>query len=171
MARLPQTFYQDQLPRSADIAFDPVPEGIYKVQVDDADFKTSTSKATSQYIWMELSVVKHPEYTGRKLFANITVSNESQKAVDIGRAQLGDLLEVTGISSFNDTDVLKGKIFSVKVKVQDGTKDRPNKTNNVTAYLYEDGHAPGKGPLPAGGAPVSAAAPADAPKAPPKRPF
>ena len=101
MARLPQTFYQDQLPRTADIAFDPVPEGVYKVQCDEADFKTSPNKATSQYIWMELSIIKHPEYTGRKVFANITISNESQKAMDIGRAQLGDLLEVTGISSFN----------------------------------------------------------------------
>lgn len=170
MARLPQTFYADQLPRTADLAFEPVPEGTYKVQITDADYKTSPNKATSTYIWMELSIIKHPEYTGRKLFANITISNESQKAVDIGRAQLGDLQEVTGTISFNDTDALKGKVLSVKVKIQDGTKDRPNKTNNVTAYLYEDGHAPGKGPLPAGNAPA-AAVPSDVPKAPPKRPF
>ena len=101
---------------------------------------------------------------------NITISNESQKAVDIGRAQLGDLLEITGLTSFNDTDELKNKLLAVKVKISNGTPDRPNKRNDVTAYLYPDGHAPGKGPLPTGSAPA-AAAPSDAPKAPPKRPF
>lgn len=170
MARLNQTFHADQLPRSADIAFEPVPAGTYEVQITDADYKTSPNKATSTYIWLELSIVKNAEYNDRKLFANITISNESQKAVDIGRAQLGDLLEITGLTSFNDTDELKNKLLAVKVKISNGTPDRPNKRNDVTAYLYPDGHAPGKGPLPTGSAPA-AAAPSDAPKAPPKRPF
>ena len=169
MARLNQTFYSDQLPRSADIAFEPVPAGIYEVQITDADLKT-TRNGDGQYIWMELTVIRNPEFQERKFFANITISNPSQKAVDIGRAQLGDLLEVTGLTVLDDTDLLKNKTLKVKVKVQDGTKDYPNKTNQVVAYLYSDGHAPGKGPQTHGDAPV-AAAPATAHREPPKRPF
>ena len=168
MARLPQTFYADQLPRSADLAFEPVPAGVYEVQITDADLKT-TKDLKGQYIWLELTIVRNPEYQDRKFFANITVSNESQKAVDIGRAQLGDLLEITGLTTFNDTDALKNKVFKVKVKVQKGTPDYPNPTNQVTAYLYQDGHAPGKGPLPSGDAPVAAAP--SAPRSTPQRPF
>ena len=170
MARLNQTFYPGQYPNSADIAFEPVPAGIYDVQVTDADVKT-TKNGDGQYIWLELTIVKTPEYNGRKIFANITVSNPSQKAMDIGRAQIMDLCEIFSFTSgFNDTDMLKNQLLKVKVKVQEGTQERPTKSNQVTAYLYPDGHAPGKGPLPTGEAPVSAAAPS-APKAPPKRPF
>ena len=169
MARLNQSFHVDQLPRSADIAFEPVPAGTYEVQITDTDLKT-TKNLKGQYIWMELTIIRNPEYQDRKVFANITISNENQKAVDIGRAQLGDLLEITGLATFSDTDELKNKILKVKVKIQEGTPEYPNKQNQVTAYLYPDGHVPGKGPLPTDAAPVSAAAPA-APKAPPKRPF
>ena len=170
MARLPQTFYPGQYPNSSDIAFEPIPAGVYEVQISDADFKT-TKNGDGQYIWLELTVVKSPEYNGWKVFSRITITNPSQKAVDIGRAQVMDLCEILGFSGgFNDTDELKNKIIGVKVKVVDGTPERPNKSNDVTAYLYPDGHAPGKGPLPTGSAPA-AAAPSDAPKAPPKRPF
>ena len=169
MARLNQSFHADQLPRSADIAFEPVPAGTYEVQITDTDLKT-TKNLKGQYIWMELTIIRNPEYQDRKIFANITIANENQKAVDIGRAQLGDLLEITGLATFSDTDELKNKILKVKVKIQEGTPEYPNKQNQVTAYLYPDGHVPGKGPLPTDAAPVSAAAPA-APKAPPKRPF
>ena len=171
MARLQQTFYAGQYPNSADIAFEPVPAGTYDVQITDADLKT-TKNGDGQYIWLECTIVKNPDYNGRKIFANITTSNPSQKAVDIGRAQIMDLCEILSFTNgFNDTDMLKNQLLKVKVKIQDGTPDRPNKSNQVTAYLYPDGHAPGKGPLPAGGAPATAAAPSDAPKEPPKRPF
>lgn len=170
MARLNQTYYSDQLPRSADIAFDPIPAGIYTAQISTTDLKT-TSKGDGQYIWLECTVVKNPEYNGRKVFGRVTISNPSQKAVDIGRAQLGDLLEITGLSTFNDTDDLLNKVIGIKVKVVDGTPERPNKQNDITAYLYPDGHAPGKGPLPSGDAPSPAAAPAEAQKAPLRRPF
>ena len=169
MARLNQTFYPGQYPNSADIAFEPGPAGTYEVQIPATDLKT-TKNLKGQYIWMELTIIRNPEYQDRKIFANITISNENQKAVDIGRAQLGDLLEITGLATFSDTDELKNRILKVKVKIQDGTPEYPNKQNRVTAYLYPDGHAPGKGPLPTGEAPVSAAAPS-APKASPKRPF
>lgn len=171
MARLDQTFYANELPRSADIAFEPIPAGTYAVQITDTDLKT-TKNADGKYIWLELTVVRNPDYNGRKVFARITISNPSQKAVDIGRAQLGDLLEITGITNgFSDTEELKNKIIGVKVKVVDGTPERPNKSNDVTAYLYPDGHAPGKGPLPSGEPQQRAAAPAEAPRQKPARPF
>ena len=138
MARLEQTYYSDQLPRSSDIAREPVPAGTYEVQITDTDLKT-TRNGDGCYIWLELTIVKNPEYNNRKIFANINISNPSQKAVDIGRAQLGDVLEITGISMFNDTDMLKGKLLGVKVKISEGPPEYPNKQNDVIAYLYPDG--------------------------------
>ena len=171
MARLNQTYYANELPRSADIAIEPVPAGIYEVQVTGTDLKT-TQKGDGQYIWLEHTVVRNAEYNGRKIFSRITISNPSQKAVDIGRAQLGDILEITGLTNgFNDTEALMNKLLGIKVKVVDGTPERPNKQNEVTAYLYPDGHQPGRGPAPQGQPAVHAAAPADAPKSAPKRPF
>ena len=171
MARLGQTFYVGQYANSADMSFEPVPAGTYEVQVTDADLKT-TQKGDGQYISMELSIVRNPEYQGRKIFANITVSNPSQKAVDIGRAQIMDLCEILSFSSgFNDTDQLKGRTFGVKVKVSDGTPERPNKRNDVTQYLYPDGHQPGKGPQQPSHQPEAAAPVSDASRAPLKRPF
>lgn len=147
MARLEQTYYSDQLPRSSDIAREPVPAGTYEVQITDTDLKT-TKNGDGCYIWLELTIVKNPEYNDRKIFANINISNPSQRAVDIGRAQLGDVLEITGISMFNDTDMLKGKLLGVKVKVQEGTPEHPNKQNNVTQFLYPDGTPVGRGKHP-----------------------
>ena len=175
MARLDQTFYPGQYPCSSERLLEPIPAGTYEVQVVDADLKT-TKNLDGQYIQLELSVIRNanPDYNGRKVFANITVSNPSQKAVDIGRAQIMDLCEIFGFTNgFNDTDMLKNRILGVKVKVSDGTPDHPNKRNDVTAYLYPDGRVPGKGPLPSGAPQMSASAaePAGAPKEPFKRPF
>ena len=166
MARLDQTYYADQLPRSADSSLDPVPAGVYTVQVTDTDLKT-TKSGNGKYIWLELTVVKNAEYNERKIWTNINVSNPSQKAVDIGRAQLGDILEITGITSFSDTDMLKGKLLGVKVKVSDGTPERPNKQNDVTAFLYPDGTPLGRGQMPSrAAAPAQGEMPAER-----KRPF
>lgn len=139
MARLEQTYYPGQYKNSTELSFEPVPAGTYEVQITDADLKTSRN-GDSRYIWLELTIVKNPEFNDRKIWARITTEHPKEQAVNKGRAQIMDLCEIFGFSQgFNDTDMLKGKLLGVKVKISEGTPDYPNKQNDVIAYLYPDG--------------------------------
>ena len=107
MARLEQTYYPGQYKNSTELSFEPVPAGTYEVQITDADLKTSKN-GDSRYIWLELTIVKNPEYNDRKIWARITTEHPKEQAVNKGRAQIMDLCEIFGFSQgFNDTDMLK----------------------------------------------------------------
>lgn len=159
MARLDETFSTDDLPEDTGGSFDPIPAGDYAVTIEDAELK-ATKSGTGQYINMKLRV-DGPTHMGRVIFGKLNIKNDSAKAEQIGRAQLGSVLRALGLAALDDTDTLLGGQLLVKVKVTPAT-DQYQAGNDIQAYKPLDGGSAAPAPAP------RAAAPAPRPAAPAK---
>ncbi len=139
----------NDLPEDTGGDFSPIPAGQYTARIADASIET-TKTGTGQYIKLRLDVTG-PAHEGRVLFANLNIKNDSQKAEEIGRQQLGTIMRAVNIPQMTDTDQLIGGNVSVKVAIR--TSDQYGSQNEIKGYKAIDGSAP---PAPA----ASSAAPA-----------
>jgi hypothetical protein len=110
---------------------EPVPPGKYPVRILDAE-ERSTSKGDGTYIAFALEVSSGP-CTGRKLWHNITTSNPSDKAVQIGLGQLSALTRSVGMMKWRSEKELVGRIGDVVVGIDPKDKTR----NQVNGWLVE----------------------------------
>lgn len=96
-----------------DEGFLSIPAGRYEATIGEADVKDTASK-TGQYINLRLDIIG-PTQEGRVVFAKINIKNDSEKAEQIGRSQLGSIQRAAGISVLSDTDQLVGARLMIKV--------------------------------------------------------
>uniref|UniRef100_A0A6M3XNM0 DUF669 domain-containing protein n=1 Tax=viral metagenome TaxID=1070528 RepID=A0A6M3XNM0_9ZZZZ len=112
--------------------FDPIPSGWYPAIVDDSEIKRSQSGW--QGLKLRFSISGH-EYTGRKIYTQITVAcPSSAEAESIGRRQLWDLTSAMNGGQpfrFHRTDELHGRPLCIKVGME-----------KLTAYHEEQGLDP-----------------------------
>ena len=73
------------------------------------------------------------------VFGNLNVKNQSAKAEEIGRQQLGDLMRAIGLSKVTDTDQLVGGRISIKLDVRAG--DEKYAAQNEVKGFRADAHA------------------------------
>lgn len=164
MAFLGATIRADELPESTGGDFQPLPAGDYTVSIMSADL-TPTKDGSGQYIKLKLSVIA-PTHQGRIVFANLNIRNQSAKAEEIGRSQLGDIMRAVGLAQIEDTDQLVGGTMLVSLSVKPAT-EQYGAGNDVKKYK----------PVGGGGAsavatkPQPAAAQAATPAAPATRPW
>ena len=151
MANLGFNINANDLPEDTGGSFDPLPAGDYIVTVGDATLET-TKSGTGTYIKMKLTVTG-PTHEGRVLFSNLNIKNDSQKAEEIGRQQLGSVMRAIGLPSLSDTDQLIGGQMGVKVTIRQSEQYGPQ--NEVKAYKSIGGSA---APAPAIGAQAQTAA-------------
>ena len=52
------------------------------------------------------------------VFGNLNIKNPNQKAEEIGRQQLGDIMRAIGLAKVTDTDQLIGGNLSIKLDVK-----------------------------------------------------
>lgn len=106
--------------------FEVLPPGDYVVMIESAD-KHVTKSGDGMYVKVVSCVVDGP-HKNRKLYDNINIINQSEKAEAIGRGQLSALAKAAGFSNLRDTSVLidRGVIACVKVD--------KNGQNNVRTY-------------------------------------
>jgi len=116
-------------------SFDPIPAGWYTAEIKSAELK-DTKNGTGKYINIRWDVTG-PEYAGRVVFDMINIRNASQKAEEIGRQQLGDLMRSSGIGRLQDTDQLIGAVVSIKVSVDSSPGYDPK--NVVKGYKAVEG--------------------------------
>ena len=116
MAQLGQVFNTQDLPENSGGDFSPIPAGWYTAKISEAELKT-TKAGNGQYINVRYDITG-PEYQGRVVFGMLNITNPSQKAEDIGRAQLGELLRAIGLPRIGDTDELIGHDVQIKTKIQ-----------------------------------------------------
>ena len=109
--------------------FSTLPKGWYPVQITSANI-VPTKAGTGKILKLELSVIGG-EYAGRKIFDGINISNPNDKAQEIGRKQLGSLLE--SIGKVGEKDVSKFVLCRCKASVRvddgDGAFGPSNKVN------------------------------------------
>lgn len=132
--KLGQIFVTDQLPQGG--GFDPIPAGDYTAKITEALVK-KTKDGTGEYINVRYDIIG-PKHEGRVIFGMINISNSSQRAEEIGRQQLGNLLRAIGLPKIEDSDELLGHDVVIKVKV-DPAKDGYDAKNTVTAWKAVEG--------------------------------
>lgn len=153
MAFLGETFSTDELPVS-DRSYDLIPEGWYSASITKADLG-QTKSGTGTKIDMRYDITG-PTQQGRVVFASVNIRNQSQKAEEIGRQQLGEIMRAIGLAKVEDTDQLIGGQLQIKIKIRKASdSDKANgyhdDRNEVGGWKSLNGSAP---------IPASTAAPA-----------
>jgi hypothetical protein len=106
MAFLSQSFAVDELPQGSGGNFEPLPAGWYQATITSAELK-KTKAGTGEYIAIRYDILG-PTHQGRVVFGNLNIANPNQKAEEIGRQQLRELMVSIGLNSVSDTDQLIG---------------------------------------------------------------
>ncbi len=154
MANLGETFDVSNLPQGNGGNFDPLPPGWYSATMAGAELK-ATKSGTGQYISVRYDIIG-PTHQGRVVFGNLNIRNQSPKAEEIGRQQLGDICRAIGLAKVSDTDQLIGHSLMIKLSVE--KSDQYGDKNEVKGFKAIADGAPPK---------AAAAAPAAAKAAPP----
>lgn len=154
MANLGETFDVSNLPQGNGGNFDPLPPGWYSATMAGAELK-ATKSGTGQYISVRYDIIG-PTHQGRVVFGNLNIRNQSPKAEEIGRQQLGDICRAIGLAKVSDTDQLIGHSLMIKLSVE--KSDQYGDKNEVKGFKAIADGAPPK---------ATAAAPAAAKAAPP----
>ena len=137
MANLGEVFDVEFLPQGK-TSFDPIPPGWYTVTIASAEVK-ATKNGTGQYIAIRYDVTG-PTHQGRVIFGNLNIRNQSPKAEEIGRQQLGELCRAIGLAKVGDTDQLVGHGLSIKVDIE--KSEQYGDKNQVRGFKPVAGGAP-----------------------------
>lgn len=138
MAFLGETFSTDSLPIS-DRSYDLVPEGWYNATITKAELN-NTKAGTGQKIDMRYDIVG-PTHQGRVVFGTVNVRNQSQKAEEIGRQQLGEIMRAVGLAKIQDTDELVGGPICIRVKIRPA-ENGYDARNEVSGFKSASGALP-----------------------------
>jgi hypothetical protein len=137
MANLGEIFDVEFLPQGK-TSFDPIPPGWYTVTIASAEVK-ATKNGTGQYIAIRYDVTG-PTHQGRVIFGNLNIRNQSPKAEEIGRQQLGEICRAIGLAKVGDTDQLIGNALSIKVDIE--KSEQYGDKNQVRGFKPIAGGAP-----------------------------
>jgi hypothetical protein len=102
-------------------SFELIPVGWYMAEIEKAEVK-KTKDGSGSYLKLVHSIVGE-KYSGRKLFHNITLTNNNQTAVDIGMRDLEALRLASELATISDTSDLIGKIMEIRVVVKPAKGD------------------------------------------------
>lgn len=150
MASLSQSFNVSELPESSK-NFTPLPAGWYTATISEADIK-QTKAGTGEYISIKYSITG-PTHEGRGIYGNLNIKNQTPKAEEIGRQQLGELMRAIGLARVDDTNQLIGGSLSIKLDVK--LSAEYGDKNEVKGFKAVAG---GSMPTPAASAPAAAKA-------------
>ena len=154
MAFIGESIGVDDLPVS-DRSYDLIPDGWYSATMSKAELGETKNK-TGMKIDIRYDITG-PTHEGRVIFGSINIRNQSQRAEEIGRQQLGEIMRAIGLAKLEDTDQLIGGRIMIKLgksKPQEGYEVR----NEVKSWKATEGSAP---PM-ASSAPAASSAPGGA---------
>lgn len=162
MAFLGETISATDLPTS-DRSYDLIPEGWYSATISKAELG-QTKSGTGTKIDMRYDITG-PTHEGRIVFGSVNIRNQSQKAEEIGRQQLGEIMRAIGLAKVEDTDQLIGGTVQIKIKIRRATEqDKANgygdDRNEIGSWKSASGAAPI--PVRSSAAPAATSAPAGA---------
>lgn len=149
MAFLGETFSTDELPEGR--SYDLLPDGWYTATITEAKLG-QTKSGTGKKIDVRYDITG-PTQQGRVMFQSLNIRNQSQKAEEIGRQQLGDIMRAIGLARVQDTDELIGGTLAIKIKTKPAENGYEAR-NEVGGVKAIEGSAP---PKPVTSAPNTAA--------------
>jgi hypothetical protein len=121
-------------------AFEPIPADWYNVLIDESEIKP-TNNQNGHYLEMRLNVIDGA-YANRKLYGRFNIDNPNATAVEIAYAQLSAICRAVGVMQVDDTQLLHGKPFMVKVSVRP-PRDGYEASNELKGFKACDGSAAG----------------------------
>jgi hypothetical protein len=130
------TTYEPQVKSS----FEPLPPGDYQAIISDSALKT-TKAGTGEYIELTMQITDG-QYSGRRIWERMNVSNPNKVAEEIARSQLNAIRGALGIAKLESTEQLHDKPFVLSLDI-----DRKEPTRN-RVMGYSAGRAASK-PRPA----------------------
>ena len=146
-------------------AFEPLPAGDYVGHIVGSEVKP-TASGSGEYLKVEIEILS-PGFSGRKVFDQLNIKNESAEAERIGRAQLSALCHAVGVMRVTDSQQLHGKPFAIKLSIKEDAQY--GKKNTVKGYKAASGSVPpppaAQAPLQTGAAKPAAVPPWQRPKA------
>jgi len=146
MARF--TFNANDAPVSQAPTRGPLPPGKYEAIITKSDIR-DTKAGTGQYIELEMQITDG-EFSGRRLWERLNISNPNKQAEDIARAALGALCMAVNVLDMDDTEQLHDIPFLIQVEIDRKEPDR----NRIVGYGAAKAAAPtpaAKPAAPAGG--------------------
>ena len=115
-----------------------LPAGDYVAQVVGSEVKP-TASGSGEYLKLEIEILS-PGFSGRRVFDQLNIRNESAEAERIGRAQLSALCHAVGVLRISDSQQLHGKPFVVKLALKEDPQY--GKQNKVKGYKAVSGAVP-----------------------------
>jgi hypothetical protein len=116
--------------------FDLIPEGWYVAEIKKAEIKP-TKDGTGTRLNLRHDI-EGPTHSGRVVFEGINITNQSQKAEEIGNQQMTSIRLALGIARLRDPDQLIGGRLMIKVATQPAQNGYEPK-NTVKAWKAIDG--------------------------------
>lgn len=110
-----------------------IPPGQYRALVLEVDLRT-TKAGTGQYLACKFQLLDAP-YDRRFVWSNLNISNPSEQAQKIGRAQFKDFSQACGFEDLQDTDQLLDQEIGLNIVLD---KDDPTR-NQVRGYFNAAG--------------------------------
>jgi len=136
MAFLSESFDVNELPQGNG-NFEPLPAGWYTATISQSELK-ATKAGNGQYIKLRYDITG-PTHQGRVVFGNLNIKNPNQKAEEIGRIDLGNIMRAIGLAKVTDTDQLVGGSLSIKLDVKNDPQY--GSSNEVKGYKSLSGSA------------------------------
>jgi uncharacterized protein DUF669 len=133
---LPEVFDPSQYEGTAD--FVPIPPGWQSAQIVEASRKEALSNSSSTYVFAVFEIIEGA-YKGRKIFQNVTLTNQNQQAVEIGQRLLTDICNALKIGPLKNLEVLQYKPMKVRVGIKrdkDGVYPDRNQITQVRPYDF-----------------------------------
>ena len=131
MAQLGKRFDATQHDTEQRGEFENLPDGIYKLEVSDADLNENRTENKSG-IKITYDVVEPEDFKGRKIFGYINIEHPNVQAQEIGQRELASLCRAMEIDGVDDTDDLKFRSFTAKVGLGKPSKEKD--ANGVPVY-------------------------------------
>lgn len=131
MAFLEHAINLEDLPESTgDGEFKPLPAGWYSATINTAKLEP-TKDGTGQKISVRFDITG-PTHQGRVVYSNLNIKNKSEKAEEIGRAQLGSIMRAIGLTQVSNTDQLVNGSLQIKLDIK--TDEQYGTRNEVKGY-------------------------------------
>jgi hypothetical protein len=141
--------------------FDTLPAGDYLAMATESELKP-TKDGNGTYLAFTFEILDG-EFKGRKIWANITRSNQNRKAVEIGNAALSSLCRAVKVMRPKESFELHNLPLVIKVKVRKD-KQSDELRNDIKGFEDKSTFGQAKKPAAGGTGPKPGGAPAgDAP--------
>lgn len=151
---------EEVAPSEAREGFEVIPNGIYAAIITDSEMK-ATKSGTGQYLELVHQFVDEGKYYGRKLWARLNIANASQKAQQIGQAELSAVCRAVKIMQPQDSAQLHNIVIYIAVRVM-RNKQSGEMENQISGWMtVEEGRQKlaGQGSPQAAGRPSAATPP------------